>query len=91
MSVPQSALSRHLSGMTSELALPGLELPREQGHMMTTLVLPPCLAPSLFVSSVLWGYSMSSSVKWGHTNHHLSRSSKPPCWLVCPHFTDEET
>lgn len=33
--VPQPALSRHLSGMTSELALPGLELPGEQqGHGM---------------------------------------------------------
>lgn len=54
MSVPQSVLSRHLSGMTSELALPGLELPREQGHMMTIPVLPPYLAPSLFVSCALY-------------------------------------
>lgn len=66
VSIPQPALSRHLSGMTSGLALLGQKLPGEQSHMMTTSD-PPCLlqhaasVTSVSAQNYAWGAPISQT------------------------------
>lgn len=59
-SIPQPALSRHLSGMTSELAQSGLELLREQSHMIIIPAPSTSCTKPMFVLSTLYPSSQSA-------------------------------